>query len=268
MKRKILISLALATALIEPSYAYIPPAGFVVRTMAQKKSGFRGFRVRASVSNLEGDKPGATRFRETTWVDMNAGLLRSRALDDSGRELYVMERKLTAEDSESTSATRIDRLLFSSSAPNVIRELVAAGVPLRADSGGAQGDEGEGRSSNSRMARWSGTVAWVFGSSSSAGELWIEKDTFLPLRLLSKTRGSALEARFDGYRFFKDFPYPKTMDIYREGASVLRAELVELQVNPDLGELKRKAALGWTEAGNSAPANVRELIRSYFDLGR
>src|SRR5690606_38200329 len=55
-------------------------------------------------------------------------------------------------------------------------------------------------SEETRIKRWKSTLAWVFGKQDSGRQLWIEKDSFLPLRLMAS---ASREVQFEKYRFMK-----------------------------------------------------------------
>ena len=268
-----IVPVAFLFGLVDSAHAYIPPSGFVIRTMAQKRSGFKGFRIRSQVFAAEGDKASAPHFKETTTYDVSTRVLRSRALDDSGRELFSVERKLG--DASEAQALRVDRLLFSGDSGVLVRDLKNAGVPIRteADFHGMK-DEDERRAFEvSRMLRFKGTVAWVYGGSrvpeSKAAELWVEKDTFLPVKFVTRVGETWIDTTWTDYRFFKEFPYPRQIEVSKAGTPAIRAELTDLLVNPDRAEFKRVGSGGgFTDAGNAAPSSVRDLIRSYYDLVR
>lgn len=275
MKRSWLGFLVPALVLAHPAWAYVPPAGFVIRTMAQKKAGFKGLRIRSLVSAVEAGKPASLRFRENTVVDVQNGVIRSRALDESGRELFATERRLSAEDAHGSLGVEVNRLLFSPSGTNLTRDLVASGIPVPVE--GVQPPDQ--KDYPTRLKRLKGTVAWVYSGKPAPGpgaartpEFWVEKDTFLPLLLQTQSQAKEpaskeawAEVHFEEYRFYRDFPYPRVLEFGQDGTIRIHAELADLQVNPDLAELRKPLVAGWTDAGNAAPQALRELIRSYYD---
>ena len=261
------------------SFAHIPPGEFVVRNLAQKKLPFRSIRVKTQVSSLADASPSGGSFRETTWFDASTGTVRSRAFDEAGRELFSIERKLSAEEVKLSPATRMIRLLFSSNSINLQRELVAAGIPIQAET-----------EQKPSLLRWRETVAWVFGgpqrspeekiairsgtpASATRPELWIEKDTFLPLRIVAQVGTQWLDATFEGYRFYKDFPFPKTIRLSRDGLPMIQVDQQEVAVGADVSsELKKPLSVGQTggltPAGQAASEEIRSLIQMYYEWMR
>ncbi len=274
----LLLSLGMSFA-ANVSFAHIPPGEFVVRNLAQKKLPFRSIRVKTQVTGLGDAQPAGAGFRETTWFDASSGTVRSRAFDEAGRELFSIERKLSAEEVKLSPATRMIRLLFSSNAINLQRELVAAGIPVQAET-----------EQKPSLLRWRETIAWVFGgpqrsaeekfairsgspASATSSELWIEKDTFLPLRIVAQVGTQWLDATFEGYRFYKDFPFPKTIRLARDGMPLFQVEQQEVTVGGDVSsELKKPLATGpaggLTPAGQAASDEVRSLIQMYYEWMR
>jgi hypothetical protein len=261
------------------SFAHIPPGEFVVRNLAQKKLPFRSIRVKTQVAALGDTSPSGLSFRETTWFDASTGTVRSRAFDEAGRELFSIERKLSAEEVKLSPATRMIRLLFSSNSINLQRELVAAGIPVQAET-----------EQKPSLLRWRETVAWVFGgpqrsaeekiairtgspASATRPELWIEKDTFLPLRIVAQVGTQWLDATFEGYRFYKDFPFPKTIRLSRDGLPMIQVDQQEVAVGADVAsELKKPLNVGQTggltAAGQAASEEIRSLIQMYYEWMR
>jgi hypothetical protein len=261
------------------SFAHIPPGEFVVRNLAQKKLPFRSIRVKTQVTALGDANLGGLGFRETTWFDASTGTVRSRAYDEAGHELFGIDRKLSSEEVKLSPATRMIRLLFSSNSINLQRELVAAGIPVQPET-----------EQKPTLLRWRETVAWVFGgpqrsaeeklairsgsaASATSPELWIEKDTFLPLRIVAQAGTQWLDTTFEGYRFYKDFPFPKTIRLSRDGLPLLQVEQQDVAVGADVSsELKKPLSTGQTAgltpAGQAASAEIRSLIQMYYEWMR
>src|SRR5204862_483067 len=148
-------------------------------------------RVKSLVSAMKGDHPGAAHFKEVSWVNYRAHTLISRVYDDAGRELYATERKFP-------EFTPLSALLFETHAETLIREMARGGLPVKEDE-----KESERATDAEDIRRWQNTLAWVIGPGSS-DQLWLEKDTFLPLRYLTD-KPDTQEIRFNGYRFYDKY---------------------------------------------------------------
>ena len=103
-------------------------------------------------------------------------------------------------------------------------------------------------------------------------ELWLEKDTFLPLRLkiaLKDGDPTLGDLQFDSYRFYNEFPYPRSLVVAVNGKDpVLRGDVLDASADsgPDLS--KQPLHEGWTPAGESASGSLRDLINSYYQTFR
>ena len=267
--------------------AYVPPSQFIVKSVAAKKAGYKGFRVRSFVSAMEGARAGNVHFKEVMIYDAHSRLLRSRAYDEGGRLLYSAERRLSDPHSRQASV-KTGQLLFFGDAEILSASMKDGGVPVRVEAELApMKDEQERRDAETgTVERWNGTVCWVAGPQlerkpREPGQLWVEKDSFLPVRAVLSTDDGMIDVRFEGYRFHREFPFPRHISLAMpavdkvektaEGFSkniVVRAETSEVVVNPAMSEFRQPFSPGFTDAGNSADSAVRDLIRVYYKFLR
>lgn len=268
------LSIALLSAVSTPALAYIPPSEFILKMAMQKKAPLKVIRTRGSVMGMSGDgNLTGTRFVEEALYDASTGVLRSVALDETGRELYSIERTLERDSSSKEPRAVVSALLFEHRLGNLLPLLRKWDIPVKqeeellklpteADRRNAE------RTFLGRQKLASGLqVSWVIGEKSS-NQLWIEKDTFLPSKLSLKT-GEGYEIQFDSYRMTKEVPTPRVITVSRGTDQILRQELQDVTVNSsELAESKRTVANGFTEIGDSADNEVRELIRRYYSIIR
>jgi hypothetical protein len=111
-------------------------------------------------------------------------------------------------------------------------------------------------------------------------QIWFEKDTFLPVRLVYNPQGDGsvpkdsnlYDIKMMNYRFYHEFPFPRSIIVSKKGAGILfEVKLEELQVNSPEGldsKESHRAASGFTEAGETAASGLKELIQSYYTLFR
>ena len=241
--------------------AYIPPAHFIVKSVVAQRAGFKGMRIRSTVVGFDGQKSSGLHFKVVTLFDARTRAIRSHALDDGGRELYAMERQLTSNEQ---GIFLPDAILFESNLDHLTRGLRHAGIPIS-----SEGEVAE----ITWLGRINGMIAWVIGKKDpSQPQLWIEKDRFLPIRLIDKVEGNLADLRFENFRFFKEFPYPRSTTLVRlsgnKEETVLRDELNELNINPDLSEMRSPLQSGLTDAGNSSESPLRDLIKAYYLMVR
>ncbi len=249
--------------LAQSAFAYIPPSRFIAKMIARKHDGIKGIKIRTQVMSFEDGKPTSTRFDEVTVLDYETHVLKSWVYDSGGTEIYEVEKR-------GNSFTPTDALLLDSRASEVVRVLKDNGIPmLNEEEILASKDEPEW------VSRWEAEgnlkIAWVIGMKKGP-ELWVEKDTFLPLRLLIDQ-----DIRFSDYRFHKEFPYPDTIKLFKAvstkgNGSILypafEAKTEEVTVDPNAKDLKRKAVTGYTDAGNSTSFDMKGLIRHYYETLR
>ncbi len=257
------------------AWAYIPPSQFIVKTLASKRNGFRGVRVQTTVTNGETEQDSIVRFRQITLFDAKSRTLRSLAFDQENKLLYAVERKFPGAFSKpETSALTVEMLLLDSNGEALLRQLKEVGLPVRLEEELLMmADEEQRRKSEMiSISRLRNTVAWTISLDRKADDqhqLWIEKDTFLPMRLLTKSQGDWLDIQFENYRFFREFPYPRVVTVsHPDGKKILKEEVVDFEVNPNIKEFKMPAVPGFTDTGNSASSDVRELIQAYYSTVR
>lgn len=251
------------------TWAYVPPSSFIIKSTAAKHGGIKGVKVRSQVTVMEGEKPGSVRFKAITHYNPSTGVLRAYAYDERGQKLYAVERR-------DDSATPADALLFWRDENKVAAVLKARGIPIRTeDELGKMKDEDERRlSENSRLARWNSATAWVIGAPELASpQVWIEKDTFLPLRLIAASRPDAgasdlVDLQFEGQRHHREFPFPRVIMAVQDKQLLFRDEVQDISITLDAAEFRAAVTPGFTEAGNSSPGSLRDLIQKYFEVLR
>lgn len=240
---KRLISAVLALSAL-PALAYIPPSQFIIRNVASKRTGLKSVRIVSEVLGFDSSgHPTGQKFRSVTTFNPGARLMKSQALDDAGKELFGVEKR--------AASLPLDLLvLFDPSARDLIAALKRAELRLPED----------GEPDTVTLRRWDGSVAWVLGSPEQKGpQLWIEKDTFLPVRVIAGDQ----DVQFTKYRYAQDLPYPRaTTWSTHGGVRVLEEDVQEVQVNASAKAEQAPIASGYTDLGNSSP--LKELIRKYY----
>lgn len=258
---------------IPVTWAYAPPAAFIVKTSASKHNTGKGVLIRANLK-IE-DLPS---LKITHLYHADRGILRTTVLDEAGQVIYRHQKALTTHSvSLDVPVDAIGALLLDSRSRQIIQFLRRKGM-LAAE----EGKESEAPSPF--LARWNKTVAWVLSplptdstekvNRSQGPQLWIEKDTFLPLRWKGQ-----LEVEFQNYRPYKDFFYPRLMSVFTSSSVstlddkkiLLKEEVTDLRVNPpELAELEKPSArvdsLGeFTSSAESLSSSMRSAIQRYFN---
>jgi hypothetical protein len=268
---------------ISEAWAYIPPSEFLLKSVARKHQGYKHIQIKTQVSQLDhAGQPTSVHFTEQTVYSSASDTLKSWASDEHGTLLFATER-----NEQNFPAAAI--LLFEARSARLIEILKSKGLPIQteAELAALPGEDERHASEKEGMARWNHAVAWVIGTqtpiepanvtanvkkaSEAVPELWLEKDTFLPLRLkisLKDGEPALGDLQFDSYRFYNEFPYPRVVTWVNGKDPYLRGDVLDATADsgPDLS--KQSLQEGWTPAGESASGTLRELIKGYYQTFR
>lgn len=276
-------ALGLATVLAlfgTQAQAYIPPSGFIVKKMATRHSDLKSLRLRSNVVGMNGEQPTGAHFKTVTTFDLSTRTLKSRAYDDAGRVLYAMERRIAPipgkeNETYEDSALLAEALLLDPNPVTLTQLLRSAKIPVKTDEELLQLENEAARRAveNTWLSRWNSNIAWVIGPKrKTAPQLWIEKDSFLPIRMIAYDEdGELVDARFENFRHVRDFPYPRRITVAYGGVDdrniIFQEELREIAVNPG-EEDKKPVRIGYTSAGETVESAVKDLIRKYYQTIR
>jgi len=266
------------------AWAYIPPSEFITKMMVQKRHGLKTAKIRGRVLGLNvAGAPSGVQFTEETTYDASSGQVRCVALDEQGRELFRMERFVRKEQQGVDVAQMVSELQFETRPATLIGELKRWEIPIKTEEELLKlQDEAERRAAEktffARQKLPTGLqVSWVIGEK-SGNQVWIEKETFLPVKFISLGAAGSekTEITFDTFKMSREIPFARVVSLSRDQRHVLREEVQEVSVNlpehaADRGadraverpEGQKSAAFGFTDLGNSASSDVRELIRAY-----
>lgn len=259
-------SVVLAVAVwaqVPAAHASVPPSQFIIKSVVAKHSGVKGVRIRSTVTAVEDGKPSDTHFQLQTWVNYGSGTIQTWSQDDSGQSLYYSQGRISALPAQSA-------ILLGNQVSPVTEALKAAGVPVRteADLTPLANDDQRVAAELTFMKRFKNTVAWVIGDPAGASvQLWVEKDSFLPLRWI----GPQNEVRFDITRFQREFPFPRLISLLHGDTVLFTEEVKEFQINPDFTKERaptRSDTTGLAPAGESAPTKLKDLLTQYHEFIR
>jgi hypothetical protein len=240
-----------------------------------KRKDIKLVRVRTVVSTVEGDKPGATRFTAITQFALQTGTVKSWALGDNNVRLYGIQRR-------GATLPAVDSLLFDSRLSDLIRSLRESGIPVRTeDELRAMKDEDERRGAEvQHLERWKGGTAWVIGRKIPPDthdlfpQLWVEKDTFHPVRMIypikqGQEQGEMADIRFESTKTYRGFTYPRLLTVYgKDGVAWLRDEVIDVTVNSRQDEIEEAVEGGYTEAASLITPPLKDLIEKYYGAVR
>jgi hypothetical protein len=251
------------------AWAYIPPASFILHEVAKKHIEYTTIRVRSNIVAVDGNgNPTGLKLRETTFMNNRDGALRSWVTDETGKVLYSIERVENVA-SKSMKTPVVAAVLFDTNSVRMASVLKSVGIQIPHGKDANSTAENTG-GDKMNLRRWNQTVAWVLGKEA---QLWIEKDTFIPVRVIAPPRmdSQLYDFQMENFKYFDEYAYPRLGTLYQVGkkAPILKAELVDVILDPSLPASEfPKEKEGFTEAGQSASSQVRDLIETYYRLIR
>jgi hypothetical protein len=216
---------------VQQSHAYVPPVKFVIEQLGKKRDNVRTARVVSQVSPIRMNQEDVGALTETTQVDLENEVLLSTASPDPSNRLSIrMPGSI---------------LVFGGRVERISSVLEQLGVPMNGDPG--------------RIKRWDNHIVWVFGSKEKGlSELWVEKDSFLPLRLIWKDQ----EIQFREWRISDGgFLFPMDQTFYRAGEPRLHVTVKDIVVNKPITVLRDPAMAQPT-------ARMNEARTEYFGIFR
>ena len=164
-----------------------------------------------------------------------------------------------------------DFLLFERVPHALVQYMIDWGIPVMRDQDllTYEKESERRKAEHTRIRRYEEKVAWVIGNPSTASDspqLWVEKDTFLPLRaVLPPLEGNpGVEFRFGNYRYTSGFQYPTEMSLIEPGNPEIRATLEKLDIITKNRKPERERPDGFTEAGSSVGSSLRSLVTRFY----
>ncbi len=245
--------------------AYTYPSFYLIRSLAKKHAPFEGGRVRSKVSFFNAEGEFIRSVTETVVIpDSQRAVI--RLTNESGAEIALRSRKipaLSARNKEQDWPLTYD-LLFVRDGATIFEHFKSLGFLLKTERELYWEKDGYGPyrpEKNIYFDRLDGRPALVLGAEGPASgadqhQLWLEKDTLLPLRFWLSD--SKIEYRFSReYPLFKNFLYPRTISVLRNG--ILWAKIETLEVSPGL-----TAELEPARDRAEPSAEIREAMAQYF----
>ena len=265
--------LLLASSSVE---AYIPPSRYIVKRIVQHRTSLSTLWVKSRVTLFEDGNPTGVFFDEMATMNLQTGLIRSRAFDSNGQELYARKRFFRNAATGRSRSPIVNSLFFENNPSFLTSALVSWGVPVRSQGEAMTYSTPIERRSSERtfLKRWNGHFAWGIGqdlSNPGRSQLWIRKDAFVPLRFLYPSSGGDVdqfEVNFDRFRYFKENPYPGLIRLLQGGRLVAQVELVKFALNTDLSQYQKSITNGFSSAGSSSSSELRELIENFYQFIR
>lgn len=251
---QILGLLLMAEVSISSAQAYIPPSSFILKTWIGKRHHQKKLRVKSLI--YAGDRQASTapHFKEIFFIT-EAQTLKSWAVDDQDQVLFYREKPLK-------EISLAAQLFFGSDVMELGRNLRSKGIPVLFD-------QSQGAIEQESLLRIRETVSWVVGEKpiqSGTPQLWFEKDTFLPLRLVYSASAEMDKKSFEFDHFRRDLMLPRSLSVQTgSGKPVLNVQVAEMGLLGDPGKGYHSQAQGWTTLGENISSETRELIRVYYE---
>lgn len=249
----LLVAAVFSATLVPAALAYVPPSNFIVSSLAKKHRALKSLRVKTRITGTN------AQIREIGYFDAATKTWKARFLDQNDRELYAFERKLG-----STSDSLTSLLLFETNTGHLVTALKNAGIPIVSETEllALPGEPERRAAEKTSIGRLDKKVGWVIGDGGTA--LWVLKDEFVPLRLLH----GGFDIRYEETKYSKNFPYSRSISIYRGGDFVLKGEAMEVMTSPDLADMKAIDVKGLPAISSSIPAEERALIEQWVQWVR
>lgn len=213
-------------------HAYVLEGPHVLDLMVQRLSGAKTLRVLQNVEIQDADVTQhpvelaetlsyiyPNRFRSDAWYQGTNRIY----VASFGQFLTVIDTQITS-NKEGRFERYIDPLLHQTRTA-MLKSLLAAGIDVGITS----------------LGKIEASTAFVIGAQypdSSVSQLWVDKESFLPLRLIIVEKGSGdgrqrLEFVYRNWQSFGKTWYPMLIETYRDDILLRRAQARNVMVNND-----------------------------------
>jgi len=220
---------------IQSSYAYIPPSSFLIKNLAAKRKGLKNLKISSVVAGFDSGKPTGVHFKTVTIYEAANRVWKSAAYDDTGAELFSIQKR--------AGAIPLSEFVLFVSNPNELSEaLEKAEIPVQETEvpKPKASDAPAMPADNTMLKRWNGSIAWVIGrgEKTDTPQFWIEKDSFLPVRLIARDQ----DVQYAKYRYSQDLRYPRLISTVDFGVSSYVNKFSATSARADLDVLLRRDA--------------------------
>lgn len=267
----LLLAPILAVPLLsQDALAYISPTYLIVKKLAAKHSG-SSVVVRSTVTPIAPENTSPRRFKVITEYRAEKGTLSTIVGGGIGQKVQSRE---TGNDSTSTMtpfSQALDALLYEVRPERLMKALRRAGVPIKtpAEVASTKLKEDKYAIEDTRLSKFNKFVAVVIGvEGRDRGQLWVEKETFLPLRLIVKDGSKISEVRFSKFKPIGKFVFPQSMTFVQNSRETFTEELSEINLlkQNQPSELEKKGNLPGTTPSESDV--TKDVVQSYLEIAR
>jgi hypothetical protein len=229
--------LLLLTLIALPAHAYIPPAGFILARLAEKRLAVNASELEVTLETSYG---GADAVAEKLLLKRPYRLRWTRAEGD-GEWAYVYK---DGEAAEVSSAGEVKRWRVEiEPLAELLTPKAQAQEPLREEYLGVIKKLGIDTGVVS-LARFSSRVSYVIGARSKdrdRNQLWVDKDSFQPVRLMFRGEHEGKKGMWDwqlrefGSRETGD-AFPRVIERYFDQKLIARSEVQKVQTQAKIPE--------------------------------
>jgi hypothetical protein len=244
--------------------------------MVEKRATLKSIVLRGSVVGLtSGGGLIGTRFQVESTFDLASGAMKSRATDDAGRLLFSVVRLGDRRAHELELRSLVSGLLFENRSAYLMGTLKTFAIPVRTEDELLKlPTESQRRAievtSFGRQKLTSGLkVSWVIGQK-QGNQLWIEKDSFFPARLIVKS-SEPYDLQFDSFRLVQQVPVPRIITVSKSSEQLFREEVQDVTINPPLAgafDSLTESGEAFTSQGEAADSDLKDLIRRFYSVLR
>lgn len=301
-----LVLIFLSQLFISQLFAYAPPGFHIVNTLAKRHTDITNtvFKHRIMFYKKSGDLWFSV--NEGLRID-DSGSYHYKITDDRGTEIYKTTKRPYGKDSIDRSV--VYDLLYNKNTDNIIEKFKSIGLLIKNQKElYARGSVDESTAESNKTppaetiepsveptaasiesslplpyvpeqriaySRFENRICVVLGfvpateNASANTQLWIEKDSLVPVRLtipanVIKGEETSLEFKLSGFHQYKTVLYPKTVQIHRDGKLWAKVDTNDVLVGSTDKTFEKNTA----ERQDSIDSDLKELLDHYFTLVR
>jgi len=236
---------AAATALSVPAAAYVPPATAILKRTAQHRQELRltSLEVRGTIS-FSG--PAAERMLASSTAAPGAPLRAAVLVKVPGRCRLELAPEGTPAPQRPAVTVRAGRVsgvrgLQDVGAARALAEAVCALLADRITAGEPERDLAQRLAERGvdlqavTIGRYNGRVVWIIGGGphDERPQVWIDKQTFQPVRLIGPVAGAVQDVRFVDPGVPAE-RFPRTIEVWSQGQLEARFSAEAVTANPRL----------------------------------
>lgn len=284
IKSLTLLSLFIISA---QAFAYIPPSDFQVNQIAKKKAHLDKLIITSSVNLIKNQAEETGIFFEKVQIDYKTGTLQSLILNHNQEILFFTEYSFNPkEDKNSNDRVQHRRIKSKIQSPGTLllllpneldmrTPLMSRSIPIQKEEDLALLATNEERIAAETLSlRDKLKPVWVIGDhekNKSQGELWVEKDSFLPQKLVwpfKNDEDKVAQLVMNGYKAFGSLIYPQEILYMTNEQPVLRVLTTQVDTSPQKIDWIPSSRQGWLNEDKVISPELKEAVDAYYKVIR